>query len=409
MKGRLFLALVFIVFACDPPKDQVKPVVEEGLYINEIYASGEDWVEIYNSLSTAKDVSGYFISDNQTTKYKLPTGTTIPAKGFLVLICNNLATGLNTDFKLDAAGETVYLENASGTLIDRVEYPALDNGQSYGRYPDGSTQLAISGVVTKGLTNGDSQAPAITAHTRTPLIPGLNQSAAISITLATTTGVASVKMYYRFNGSAYTSVAMTASGTTYSATIPAFATTGKVEYYMEATGTNGKVAYEPATAPSKTKEYLLNTDVLPQLVINEFMAFNSTCCPDNSSGTAEYDDWIEIYNKGTVAVNIAGMYLSDDKNDPFKHQIPSNAPAATTIQPGGFLLLWADNSSSQGALHLNFGLSNLGEDVGLFYVDGRTIDVYTFGAQTENTSFGRVTNGASTWKVFTTPTPGQSN
>ncbi len=403
------MGLLALALACDPPKDEVKPVVEEGLFINEIYASGEDWIEIYNSLSATKDVSGFTISDNTTTKYTLPSGTTIPAKGFLVVICNDLATGLNTNFKLDAAGETVYLENASGTLIDRVEFPALDNGQSYGRYPDGSTQLALSGTVTKGQTNGDSQAPAITSHTRTPLVPSLNQSVTISITLATTTGVASVKMYHRFNGTAYTSVTMTASGTTYSATIPALTTTGKVEYYMEATGTNGKVAYEPATAPSKTKEYLLNTDALPQLVINEFMAFNSSCCPDNSTGAAEYDDWIEIYNKGTVAVNIAGMYLSDDKNDPFKHQIPSNAPTTTTIQPGGFLVLWADNSSSQGPLHLNFGLSNAGEDVGLFYVDGRTIDVYTFGGQTENTSFGRVTNGASTWKIFTTPTPGQSN
>ncbi|MCE2997310.1 MAG: lamin tail domain-containing protein [Cyclobacteriaceae bacterium] len=409
MNNRWLLGLLALALACDPPKDEVKPVVEEGLFINEIYASGEDWIEIYNSLSATKDVSGFTISDNTTTKYTLPSGTTIPAKGFLVVICNDLATGLNTNFKLDAAGETVYLENASGTLIDRVEFPALDNGQSYGRYPDGSTQLALSGTVTKGQTNGDSQAPAITSHTRTPLVPSLNQSVTISITLATTTGVASVKMYHRFNGTAYTSVTMTASGTTYSATIPALTTTGKVEYYMEATGTNGKVAYEPATAPSKTKEYLLNTDALPQLVINEFMAFNSSCCPDNSTGAAEYDDWIEIYNKGTVAVNIAGMYLSDDKNDPFKHQIPSNAPTTTTIQPGGFLVLWADNSSSQGPLHLNFGLSNAGEDVGLFYVDGRTIDVYTFGGQTENTSFGRVTNGASTWKIFTTPTPGQSN
>ncbi len=409
MNKRLLVGLLAIVLGCDPQKNEVKPVVQEGLFINEIYASGEDWVEIYNSLTTAKDVSGYFISDNTATKYKLPTGTTIPAKGFLVLICNDLGTGLNTNFKLSSTGETVYLENAGGTLIDQVEFPNLDNGQSYGRYPDGSTQFSISGTTTKGQANGDSQAPAITSQTRTPLVPSLNQSVVVSVVLVTTTGVASVKLYYRFNGSAYTSLTMTASGTAYTATIPAFANTGKVEYYIEATGTNGKVAYEPATAPSKTKEYLLNIDALPQLVINEFMAFNSTCCPDNTSGTPEYDDWIEIYNKGSVAVNIAGMYLSDDKNDPFKHQIPSNAPTATTIQPGGFLLLWADNSSAQGPLHLNFGLSNLGEDVGLFYVDGRTIDAYTFGSQTENTSFGRVTNAAATWKIFTTPTQGKTN
>lgn len=412
----LNVVLVFAFFygtlnllSCKSPEEELTPVVVEGLFINEIYASGEDWIELYNSLETSKDISGYFIYDNLATKYKIPTGTSIPAKGFLVLLCNDLGTGLNTNFKLSSSGETVFLENALGSLIDRVEFPELNAGQSYGRYPDGSTYLAISGTTTQGAANGTSQAPAIATVTRLPMVPALNQPVTVTATMITNSGIASVKLFHRFNGGAYTSLDMTLSGTTYSAIIPGVATTGLVEYYVEAKGINGKTTYEPATAPAKAKDYLLNTDALPALVINEFMAFNSACCPDDDSGVNEFDDWIEIYNKGSVAVNIGGMYLSDNKANPFNHKLPTDNPSATTIQPGGYLILWADSQSGQGPLHLSFGLSNAGEDVGLYYLDGRTIDVYTFGAQSENTSWGRTTDGAATWKSFSTPTPGQSN
>lgn len=395
--------------SCDPKEDVVVPIEEEGLFINEIYASGEDWIELYNSLEISKDIGGYFIYDNAATKYKLPTGTTIPAKGFLVLVCNDLGTGLNTNFKLSSSGETVFLENAAGTLIDRIEFPPLDNGQSYGRYGDGTTNLYISGNTTKGTSNGNSQAPAVESVTRLPIVPALNETVAISVKLYSNEGISSVKLFHRFNGGAYITVNMTLSGTTYTGSIPASATVGKVEYYVEVTGTNGKSSLKPASAPANVYDYLLNTDLLPQLVVNEFMAYNTSCCPDNSSGASEFDDWIEIYNKGSEAVNIGGMYLSDTKSDPFMSKIPTDNPTLTTIAPGGYLLLWADNSTSQGQLHLNFGLSNAGEDVGLFYIDGRMIDVYMFGAQSANTSVGRTTDGAATWKSFSIPTPGTSN
>ncbi len=403
------LSLFSLTFSSCSSSDDVTPVVEESLFINEIYASGEDWIELYNALETTKDISGYSIYDNADIKYKIPAGTSIPAKGFLVLLCNDLGTGLNTNFRLTSSGETVFLENISGTLIDRVEFPELNAGQTYGRYPDGSATLAISGATTQGTSNGNTQAPAIATVTRLPIVPTLNQAVTVTATLISNFGIATVKLYHRFNGAAYTSQNMTLSGTSYTAVIPGVASTGLVEYYVEVIGTNGKSTYEPATAPAKAKDYLLNTDVLPQLVINEFMAFNSSCCPDDDGGTNEFDDWIEIYNAGSVAVNIGGMYLSDNKSNPFSDKIQADNPSATTIQPGGYLVLWADSQSGQGPLHLSFALSNAGEDVGLYYIDGRKIDEYTFGAQSENTSWGRTTDGAATWKGFSTPTQGQSN
>ncbi|MHC3130231.1 MAG: CotH kinase family protein, partial [Candidatus Bathyarchaeota archaeon] len=73
------------------------------------------------------------------------------------------------------------------------------------------------------------------------------------------------------------------------------------------------------------------------LVINEFMANNDDAVagPDG-----DYPDWIELYNGGTEAVDLSGMYLSDDITNP-KWQFPSG----TVIEAGGFLVVWGDNSS----------------------------------------------------------------
>ena len=44
------------------------------------------------------------------------------------------------------------------------------------------------------------------------------------------------------------------------------------------------------------------------IVINEFMADNTRTLQDKDG---EYSDWIEIYNGGTSAADLAGWYLTD--------------------------------------------------------------------------------------------------
>lgn len=403
----LLFGLILGIESCK--KEEEELIVAEGLYLNEVYAASDDWIELYNDLDVAKNVGGYAIYDDAIRKYLLPSGTSIPAKGFLILNCNDQGVGLNTNFKLNSSGETIYLENAIGTLVDKVEFPAMDNGQSYARFPDGSPKLLITGNTTKGASNGDTQAPAVAKVDRTPLVPSIDQSVVIQAELVSNINIASVKLFYRLNNASYTSISMTLVGSFYQATIPAASALGKMEYYVEVKNINAKVSYSPFEAPAKTHSYLVNTDPLPQLAINEFLAFNTSCCPDNDSGLPEFDDWIEIFNNGTAPVNIGGMYLSDDKTKPFKHKIPSDNPSLTTIPAGGYLILWADNTQGQGPLHLEFALANAGEDVAIFYIDGRTIDSYSFGSQSENISFGRTTDGATAWKAFSSPTPGKSN
>src|SRR5688572_28672068 len=116
-KKPLFLLVMgaSLVLGCSKPDDddddEPNITVKEEVYINEIYpTSGEDWIELYNNNTTEKDISGFHIYDDQANKYVIPNGTSIPSKGFLVLICDDTGTGLHTNFKLSSDGETVFLE-----------------------------------------------------------------------------------------------------------------------------------------------------------------------------------------------------------------------------------------------------------------------------------------------------------
>ena len=155
--------------------------------------------------------------------------------------------------------------------------------------------------------------------------------------------------------------------------------------------------------------YYLSKDDVPKLYINEIMANNLSCCPDKDGGRDEFDDWIEIYNGEKKPVDIGGMYVSQNRDNPLGYQIPRTNSSLTTIQPGGFLVLWADGDIDQGALHLEFKLSHNGEFLGLYNDDGRTIDSLTFDQQLENVSLGRSADGGGVWQEFTGTTLGKSN
>ena len=144
--------------------------------------------------------------------------------------------------------------------------------------------------------------------------------------------------------------------------------------------------------------------VTAQIVINEIMAKNESFLTDPEG---EFEDWIEIYNGGSSAVNLANYIITDGNTT---WQIPASNASETTVPAEGFLLFWADKDPEQGANHINFKLSGDGELLLLYMPDGTTlVDQLDFGAQNTNLSYGRVLDGAATFQIFTGPTPGASN
>jgi len=141
------------------------------------------------------------------------------------------------------------------------------------------------------------------------------------------------------------------------------------------------------------------------IVINEFMAQNDSFIADPNGN---YDDWIEIYNSGDEAADISGMFLTDNLSFPDKWQVPDNTPEAI-IPPHGYLLIWADNEPNEGTLHANFRLSADGEEIALIDSDGNLIDNITFGPQQPDVSYGRLSDGAGSWRFFDVPSPAAPN
>ncbi len=140
------------------------------------------------------------------------------------------------------------------------------------------------------------------------------------------------------------------------------------------------------------------------VVINEFMASNDTTILD-ANGDA--DDWVELYNTGTSAVDIGGWFMSDDLAEPNLSQIPVGNPA-TIIAPGEFLIMWFDKEPAQGPLHINAKLGSGGEDIVLF--DGsQIIDSHTYGEQTTDVSEGRLPDGTGSFVAQGAATPGALN
>lgn len=128
--------------------------------------------------------------------------------------------------------------------------------------------------------------------------------------------------------------------------------------------------------------------------INKFMVINDSSFVDDYG---LHSPWIEIFNKAHAPVDLGGIYLTNDLNNPTKFQFPIG-DQKTIIPANGYLLLWAENKPEKGVLHVNFDLRN-SHFIALFSSNGkRLIDSVTIGAnQKANISFGRITDGNVKW------------
>lgn len=162
---KIFLAsiLIFlgIFLSCSREEPFVAPEpTPPTILINEVYSRGDslnpDWIEIYNPTGTQIDLSGYKVYDSggqsgSKPKKEFPSGSIVPVNGFLVIVVDDtMASG----FGLSSSGETVWLENSTGNVIDNVTFPALGLDSSYARNPNGSSNWVVLSPYTKGVSNG---------------------------------------------------------------------------------------------------------------------------------------------------------------------------------------------------------------------------------------------------------------
>jgi hypothetical protein len=138
-----------------------------------------------------------------------------------------------------------------------------------------------------------------------------------------------------------------------------------------------------------------------EIVINELMAVNNTTATDPAGA---FEDWIELYNNTSSYLSLDNLFLSDSYTTPLKWSFPNN----TIIAPHDYLIVWADNDTTQSGIHTNFKLSGTGEQLILSYASGAVIDSISYGTQSSDISYQRCPNGTGPF-TLTTPTYGTAN
>ncbi len=154
-------------------------------------------------------------------------------------------------------------------------------------------------------------------------------------------------------------------------------------------GKNDANVWQEATNATFARAWFVKP-TLSGLRLNEVLARNT------SGG-----DLIEIYNASGGAVNLGGLSITDNPDDPRKFVFPS-----TVLASGQHLVLYADSDNSPPGLHLGFTLKGEGDDLFLFDAAGMLLDSVEFGLQLADLSIGRLADG--TW-ALNTPTFGSNN
>lgn len=193
---------------------------------------------------------------------------------------------------------------------------------------------------------------------------------------------------------------------------------GRILDYINYTNLNADFSYGsiPDGQVIDQQQFFYTTPGAPNngapvpVIINEWMASNTSGITNPANG--RLDDWIELYNFGTVAVDLSGFFLTDDTGQ--KRQW--SFPAGTVIGPGEYLFIWADNAAAPSTptdLHANFALGRTGEKIALYTPVPRVllVDLVTFGVQQNNISQGRYPDGnfAGVLYFMTNATPHGAN
>ncbi len=148
-----------------PPAPASVVVINEFMASNRSTLADEDgdysdWIELHNPGDTAVDLSGWGVSDNPGTLFKwtFPSGTVIPAQGFLLLWASGkdrpLAPVPHTSFSIASEGETLSLTSAAGVIMDQIGPVISPRDLPYGRTRSDPTRWAFLAEPTPLAANG---------------------------------------------------------------------------------------------------------------------------------------------------------------------------------------------------------------------------------------------------------------
>jgi hypothetical protein len=309
--------------------------------------------------------------------------------GIFTCTANNGAGAALNRFIHDPSFEPIYyatLQRLLDTTFSAAQFePLID--QTLGSYVSTATINAMKSWMNtrrstvQSLINGFVPPPAgVATVTGEPRSPTPSRSATLIVG-----GNDIVSYRFKLNNGSYTGERLISSNIVFNNSLPNNST--NTIYVLGKTSAGGW-----QSVPTVSRTWIVNT-LWPTVRLNEVLARNAGAI--NHNGTTP--DYVELYNEGAASVDISGMRLTDDPNDPDKFTFP----AGTTLASGAYLPLYANNADGTPGIHLGFSLNDQGDGVYLFHrasSGGALVDSVQFGAQLADLSIGRTNGGNSaTW------------
>lgn len=170
-----------------------------GTIVNPLTGLLDDWVELYNFSDQAVDLSGYYVTDDQSNKnkWRIPNDplAIIPPYGFLLIWAdeagstNTTGSAFHASFKLSKSGEFLGIYSPSQVKVDSYAFGPQTDNVSQGRYPDGNVSIAAVSMPastprTNNVTVSNAYAPVLSQ----PADRTVNEGALITFTNAAVDG-----------------------------------------------------------------------------------------------------------------------------------------------------------------------------------------------------------------------------
>jgi hypothetical protein len=336
-----FICLWLLIVALQPIHAQ-SPLI----LINEVMhypSSGSEWIELYNPGTVPVNLSGWRIDDSV-----IGGPHTLIGEGVVIAPDSLLVIPLTSAILNNNDPDRVILSDPTGQVIDQSPLIVLRPDQTIARQPDGSNTWIV-GSPSPGIWNSGD--PPATGIPTTPT-PGTTNTATPDATVTATPSA---------------TVTVTPSAT---ATVTPSAT---------ATATPTPTA---TLLPSPTPTPTLPAAV-DQVVINEIAA-------------AGEEEWVELYNRGPTAVELAEWQL--ERVSMSGSRVVRSLPTVTLAAGEWLLIPLAKGTLPDGGARLT-----------LFWRATALSTAVEYPALSATTVYARVRDGAPEWLVREQATAGVSN
>jgi hypothetical protein len=142
--------------------------------------------------------------------------------------------------------------------------------------------------------------PTITAFGQSPSVPYADLAATVSVTATSVSALSGAVFHYSVDGGAFAQLTGVAQGGgTYTATVPGQDAGAAVTWYAVVTNSAALSSSSPADAPTSTHGWTVAAAPDPKLLLTEVCTLGAE------------QEFIEIWNPSSQAVNLSDYYLSD--------------------------------------------------------------------------------------------------